>query len=171
MDYRLNRLDEPVPIAVSKPLLTEFGIHHRLETCARTQLQLEQTLIVCLLKTHLFTLIHKLGPYPKGSLGCVVRMNESRLDIISRSTKVNIIQDGQRPRQWGRLWREESCCSDLCATLSTHRRGIRRRVRMFPPHQHPPLLHVLAPSNHSRILDRLEEKWRRLINQQHSNQV
>ena len=32
MGYRLNRLDEPVLIAVSKPLLTEFGIHHRLES-------------------------------------------------------------------------------------------------------------------------------------------
>ena len=31
--YRLNRLDEPVFMAVSKPLLTEFGIHHRLESC------------------------------------------------------------------------------------------------------------------------------------------
>ena len=33
MGYRLNRLDEPVFIAVSKPLLTEFGIHLRLESC------------------------------------------------------------------------------------------------------------------------------------------
>ena len=33
MGYRLNRLDELVLIAVSKPLLTEFGIHHRLESC------------------------------------------------------------------------------------------------------------------------------------------
>ena len=32
MGYRLNRLDEPVVMAVSKPLLTEFGIHHRLES-------------------------------------------------------------------------------------------------------------------------------------------
>ena len=31
--YRLNGLDEPVFMAVSKPLLTEFGIHHRLESC------------------------------------------------------------------------------------------------------------------------------------------
>ena len=31
--YRLNRLDEPIFIAVSKPLLTEFGIHLRLESC------------------------------------------------------------------------------------------------------------------------------------------
>ena len=33
--YRLNRLDEPVFIAVSKPLLNEFefGIHLRLESC------------------------------------------------------------------------------------------------------------------------------------------
>ena len=35
MGYRLNRLDEPVFIAVSKPLLTEFGIHYRLESCDR----------------------------------------------------------------------------------------------------------------------------------------
>ena len=33
MGYHLNRLDEPVFIAVSKPLLTEFGIHHKLESC------------------------------------------------------------------------------------------------------------------------------------------
>ena len=35
MGYRLNRLDEPVFIAVSKPLLTEFGIHCRLESCVQ----------------------------------------------------------------------------------------------------------------------------------------
>ena len=34
MGYRLNRLDEPIFTAVSKPLLTEFGIYHRLESCA-----------------------------------------------------------------------------------------------------------------------------------------
>ena len=34
MGYRLNCLDEPVFIAVSKPLLTEFGIQYRLESCA-----------------------------------------------------------------------------------------------------------------------------------------
>ena len=32
MGYRLN---EPVFIAVSKPLLTEFGIHLRLESCEK----------------------------------------------------------------------------------------------------------------------------------------
>ena len=31
--YRLNRLDEPIFMAVSKPLLTESDIHHRLESC------------------------------------------------------------------------------------------------------------------------------------------
>ena len=30
--YSLNRLDEPVRKAVSKTLLTEFDIHHRLES-------------------------------------------------------------------------------------------------------------------------------------------
>ena len=33
MGNRLNRLGEPVFMAVSKTLLTEFGIHHRLESC------------------------------------------------------------------------------------------------------------------------------------------
>ena len=33
MGYCLNRLDEPVVMAVPKPLLTEFGIHYRLESC------------------------------------------------------------------------------------------------------------------------------------------
>ena len=28
MGYRFNRLDEPVSMAVSKPLITEFGIHY-----------------------------------------------------------------------------------------------------------------------------------------------
>ena len=31
--YRLNRLNESVFMAVSKPLLTDFGIHYRLESC------------------------------------------------------------------------------------------------------------------------------------------
>ena len=33
MGYRLNRLDEPVFMAGPKPTQTEFGIHHRLESC------------------------------------------------------------------------------------------------------------------------------------------
>ena len=33
MGYRLNCLDQPVFIAVSKPLLTEFGNYLRLESC------------------------------------------------------------------------------------------------------------------------------------------
>ena len=34
MGYRLNRLNEPVLMAVPKPMQTEFDIHHRLESCA-----------------------------------------------------------------------------------------------------------------------------------------
>ena len=33
MGYRLNRLDEPVFITVSKIVLTEIGIHYRFESC------------------------------------------------------------------------------------------------------------------------------------------
>ena len=36
MGYHLNRLDEPIFIAVSKPLLTEFEIHHILESCEQS---------------------------------------------------------------------------------------------------------------------------------------
>ena len=32
----MNRLDEPVFMAVSKLLLTEFGIHRRLKSCVGT---------------------------------------------------------------------------------------------------------------------------------------
>ena len=34
MGYRLNRLVEPVFMAVLKPMLTEIDIHWRLESCA-----------------------------------------------------------------------------------------------------------------------------------------
>ena len=34
MGYRLNCRDEPVFMAVQKPVLTEFGIHYRLESYA-----------------------------------------------------------------------------------------------------------------------------------------
>ena len=33
MGYRLNRLDEPVLMAVPKPTQTEFDIQHRVESC------------------------------------------------------------------------------------------------------------------------------------------
>ena len=35
MGYRLSRLDEPVFMAGPKPMLIEFGIHHRLESCVK----------------------------------------------------------------------------------------------------------------------------------------
>ena len=38
MGYHLNRLDEAVFMAVSKPLLTEFGIPLGLESCVATSL-------------------------------------------------------------------------------------------------------------------------------------
>ena len=38
MGCRLNRLNEPIFIAVPKPLLTEFGIHPRLDSCAGVEI-------------------------------------------------------------------------------------------------------------------------------------
>ena len=43
--YRLNRLDELVLIAVSKPLLTEFGIHLILKSCVRYNLAVAEVRI------------------------------------------------------------------------------------------------------------------------------
>ena len=34
MGHHLNRLDEPVFMSGLKPMQTEFGIHHILESCA-----------------------------------------------------------------------------------------------------------------------------------------
>ena len=42
MGYRLNRLDEPVFIAVPKPLLTDFGIPLRLESCVIDQTNIDK---------------------------------------------------------------------------------------------------------------------------------
>ena len=39
MGYHLNCLDEPIFMANSKCLLTEFGIDHRLESCEQTHNQ------------------------------------------------------------------------------------------------------------------------------------
>ena len=36
MGNRLNRLDETDFMAVPKPMLAEFGIHYRLESCEAT---------------------------------------------------------------------------------------------------------------------------------------
>ena len=52
MGYRLNRLDEPVFMAVSKPLLTEFGIYHRLESCA-----MQRILRAAIINEHLRLLV------------------------------------------------------------------------------------------------------------------
>ena len=48
MGYRLNHLDEPVFIAVSKPLLTEFGIHHRFESCGYNRAIIKITIDILL---------------------------------------------------------------------------------------------------------------------------
>ena len=46
MGYRLNRLDEPVFMAGPKPMRTEFGIHHRLESCVSDYKYLDYIVVV-----------------------------------------------------------------------------------------------------------------------------
>ena len=53
----MNRLDEPVFIAVSKPLLTEFGIHCSLESCEPVDL-IDTSICHC---CHSFNAIGKLS--------------------------------------------------------------------------------------------------------------
>ena len=64
MGYRLNRLDEPILIAVSKSLLTEFGIHLRLESCGQRRAKVQE-MTVFGLKINILT-ANLLGP--SGSL-------------------------------------------------------------------------------------------------------
>jgi len=49
----LNRLDEPTLIEVSKPLLTEFDIHHRLESCGALQDDFNNSTHPCQFKVRL----------------------------------------------------------------------------------------------------------------------
>ena len=55
MGYRLNRLDEPVFMAGPKPMLTEFGIHHRLESCVSVFMWLKKLSFFCILKLGIFS--------------------------------------------------------------------------------------------------------------------
>ena len=41
MGYRLNGLDGPVFMAGPKPMLNEFGIHSRLESCEQSRVEPE----------------------------------------------------------------------------------------------------------------------------------
>ena len=49
MGYRWNRLDEPIFMAGSKPMRTEFGICQRLESCGLFSCQLEASFVFALL--------------------------------------------------------------------------------------------------------------------------
>ena len=65
MGYRLNRLDETVFMTVSKPLLTEFGIHHRLESCEVNQ----NMFVLLLLVLELFSPVVLRGRVFEGVIG------------------------------------------------------------------------------------------------------
>ena len=77
MGHLLYRLDEPVLIAVSKPLLTEFGIHHRLENCE----PFAKNPIMVLLKS-VKLLKHSFSPCTKDSLSQVGTIHQIILDDV-----------------------------------------------------------------------------------------
>ena len=53
--YRLNRLDGPIRVTMSKMLRTYFGIHHRLESCEKEHTS-EQPAVTCDICTLTFIL-------------------------------------------------------------------------------------------------------------------
>ena len=61
MGYRLICLDEHVFMAVPKPMLTEFGICHRLESCASLYCGLRLILVY---PNHLDEPVFMAGPKP-----------------------------------------------------------------------------------------------------------
>ena len=73
MGHRLNRLDEPVFMAVSRPLLTAFGIHHRLESCD------------LLLERYYYVLECDKGSYEEWKLGCYC----NRKEVMFKANYVN----------------------------------------------------------------------------------
>ena len=81
MGYRLNRLDEPVFMAVAKPMLTEFAIHYRLENCVVSWIGFALVLISWKLKFGLVTI-----PYTH-EIDCdntIVQIAEARVSLHSR---------------------------------------------------------------------------------------
>ena len=67
MGYRLNRLDEPVLMAVPKPMQTEFGIHHRLESCEYHNFR-SMSQLKCLYYTMRLNIYHTALYYSTGKL-------------------------------------------------------------------------------------------------------
>ena len=54
MGYHLNRLDESVFIAVSKLVLTKFGVHQRLESCGFTLLTVADNCLITIFVLKMF---------------------------------------------------------------------------------------------------------------------
>ena len=54
MGYHLNRLDESVFIAVSKLVLTKFGIHQTLESCDFTLLTVADNCLITIFVLKMF---------------------------------------------------------------------------------------------------------------------
>ena len=76
MGYRLKCLDERVFMAVSKPLLTEFGIHHRWESCGQYHLLSK----CCTWQTLqcIFGKLNKFATLPAGIWVCLEQASQER---------------------------------------------------------------------------------------------
>ena len=89
VEYRWNRLDEPVFMAVPKPMRTEFGIHQRLESCIRES-NLKHWLLWDIIGAILISLIswHSQNPCWSHFIVCTIRLTRlNNLLMFAQNTK------------------------------------------------------------------------------------
>ena len=109
MGYCLNRLDEPIFIAVTKPLLTKFAIHHRLESCELCYIALKlaknqlKQLKVRILDVHFFPIFVK----SKSKAHNLLSHHEILIDI----SHIRLVEPGTTG--WGLAKMDEHCWKSL----------------------------------------------------------
>ena len=104
--YRLNRLDEPVFMAVQKPMLTELGIHYRLESCVASKnlYYRSGTLMVAVNVVHLLTqpaLPLRLGPAVEPPATSAM---PAQTGVVNRTIVIRFQEGGAGGGLYGGIW-------------------------------------------------------------------
>ena len=123
MGYHLNRLDETIFMAVSKPLLTEFDINHRLESCDGRNSLLQWWLIDLL--PSVTKLNRKLVSSISSKQTCSSHSSVSRpglwpLSVCVRAGLGRASCRGSRQPQPTSLWQDEYPQASFVRNKSTH---------------------------------------------------
>ena len=146
MAYSLNRLDEPICTAVSKPLLTELGIHHRLEICGLHNSDCKTQLVIFFFGLFAGDLLRQLSP-PK----------PAPTPALSRSPTQN-----QRQHRRKNIARRFSRVSQQIDALRAHHlpeKYMSPFLFILPPQRDP----VSSSGRHLPILSRTKDHWRSLL--------